>query len=47
MLDREPARDDEDDMALVAPMIGEIVRAVLDQAKLDLAALAHARGCHA
>jgi len=40
MVDREPARDDEDDMALVAPVVGEALLSCITRSKGG-----HGAGC--
>jgi hypothetical protein len=42
MLDGKLARDNEDDMAFVTPVVSNVICAVFDEAKLDIAKLAHA-----
>ena len=41
VFDDKPACDNEDDMTLVAPVVGNVLGAVIDQAKLNVSNLAH------
>ena len=45
MLDDDLAGDDEHDVALATPVVGDVFATVIHQAKLDIAELTDARGC--
>ena len=44
VFDDDLAGDDEHDVALAAPVVGDVFAAVVHEAKLDVAELADARG---